>query len=180
MKKTKKEFKYYTIFQYEEEQKYLSEMHAHGWKFTHISGIGMYHFEECEPEEVVYQLDYNQEGRKNKEEYVGMFEDCGWEYMFDFAQYSYFRKPKAEMNGEEEIFCDEQSRYEMMNRVYKGRLVPLLVLFCALLVPQFLLNTLVYKNYGVATMYGVILGLYIAIFVLFLQKREEFKKNMEL
>ena len=68
--KTKKEFKYFTIFRYEEEQEYLSDMHRHGWKFTKISGIGTYHFEECEPEEVVYQLDYNQEGRKQKEEYT--------------------------------------------------------------------------------------------------------------
>ena len=44
--KTKKEFKYFTIFQYEKEQDYLSDMHKHGWKFTHISGIGMYHFED--------------------------------------------------------------------------------------------------------------------------------------
>ena len=178
--KSKKEFKYFTIFQYEEEQKYLSDMHKHGWKLSRIGGIGMYHFEECEPEEVVYQLDYNQEGRKNKETYIKMFEDCGWEYLFDFVDYSYFRKPKTKMNGEEEIFCDEQSRYDMMNRVYSGRMIPLLVLFCAVFVPQFILNVFMYHSYEIAVMYGAILALYIAVFFAYWRKKEEYRKNLEL
>ena len=82
----KKEFKYLTIFKYEEEQEYLRDMHKHGWKLVKISGIGIYHFEECEPEDVVYQLDYN---LQKNDEYFQMFKDCGWEYLFDFAQYSY-------------------------------------------------------------------------------------------
>lgn len=178
--KTKKEFKYFTIFRYEEEQEYLSDMHRHGWKFTKISGIGTYHFEECEPEDVVYQLDYNQEGRKQKEEYVQMFEDCGWEYLFDFVDYSYFRKPKAEMQGDEEIFCDEQSRLDMMDRVYKGRLVPLLVLFCALLLPQFILNLTVYHNYLIAVMYGGIVALYVIVFFSCWKKRKETRERLDL
>ena len=66
----KKEFKFFTIFKYEEEQEYLRDMHKHGWKLVKISGIGTYHFAECEPEDVVYQLDYNLE--KNNE-YFQMF-----------------------------------------------------------------------------------------------------------
>ena len=34
---------------------------------------------------MIYQLDYNPDGKKNQEEYVQMFEDCGWEYLKDFA-----------------------------------------------------------------------------------------------
>ena len=47
---------------------------------------------------MIYQLDYNQEGMKNQMEYVKMFEDCGWEYLLEFAGYSYFRKPEAQMS----------------------------------------------------------------------------------
>ena len=102
--KTKKQFKYFSIFNYEKEQEYLSEMHRHGWKFVKVTGFCIYHFEECEPEEVIYQLDYNQEGIENKDEYVKMFNDCGWEYLQDYVGYSYFRKPADEMNDNEEIF----------------------------------------------------------------------------
>ena len=65
MSKTKKEFKLFTVAEYEKEQEYLREMHKHGWKLHHVAEIGMYHFEECEPEEVVYQLDYNPDRHKS-------------------------------------------------------------------------------------------------------------------
>ena len=52
----------------------------------------------------------------------------------DMAGYSYFRKPVSEMNGtDESIFCDEDSRIDMMKRVWKGKVLPLLaILFCLL------------------------------------------------
>ena len=95
--KTKKEYKYFSIFSYEKEQDYLREMHQHGWRFVKVTGFGVYHFEECEPADVIYQLDYNQEGLSHKTEYVQMFNDCGWEYIQDYAGYCYFRKPASEI-----------------------------------------------------------------------------------
>lgn len=136
MKHTKTQFRYFTIMEYDKEQEYLRRMHADGWKFTYVNLPGFYHFEQCEPEEVVYQLDYNQEGLANKEEYVRMFEDCGWEYLMDHVGYSYFRKPKSQMLGEESIFCDDSSRLEMMKRVFKGRLIPLIIFFLSVIIPQ--------------------------------------------
>lgn len=162
--KTKKEFRYFNIFQYQKEQEYLRRRHQEGWRFVKVSGLGVYHFEECTPEDVVYQLDYNQEGLEHKEEYVQMFRDCGWEYLQDYAGYSYFCKPAARMDGEEEIFCDDQSRLEMMERVYKGRLMPVMVLFCAVLLPQFIMNLTIYHNAFLSVMYGAILVLYLAVF----------------
>jgi hypothetical protein len=105
---------------------YLREMHKQGWIFIKVTGLGVYHFEECEPQDVVYQLDYNQEGLSHKTEYIQMFSDCGWEYIQDYVGYSYFRKAAAEMNGDEEIFCDDASRAAMMGRVFKGSLLPLI------------------------------------------------------
>ena len=162
----KKEFRWFTIFEYEKEQDYLREQHRTGWKLEKVTGLGMYHFSECTPEDVVYQLDYNQEGSAHKEEYTKMFADCGWEYILEYAGYSYFRKSAADMNGEEEIFCDDSSKLAMMERVYKGRLVPLLVLFFCCLMPQFFLN-IGNGNYGVATFLGVILAVYVIVFVHF-------------
>ena len=161
---TKTEWKYFTIFHHEKEEEYLRNQHKAGWKFVKVTGIGLYHFEKCRPEDVIYQLDYNKEGLQNKAEYVQMFADCGWEYIQDFVDYSYFRKPAAEMNGNEEIFCDDSSRIAMMERVYKGKLLPLLVIFSACLLPQFILN-LVNGRYGFAVFMGGIQALYAAFFV---------------
>jgi hypothetical protein len=108
MSETKKELRWFSIMDYEKEARYLSRMHQKGWKFKRVTMPGIYTFEKCEPEKVIYQLDYNQEGMKNQMEYVKMFEDCGWEYLLEFAGYSYFRKPEAQMSREEEIFCDDE------------------------------------------------------------------------
>ena len=159
----KKEWKYFTIFNHEKEEEYLRIQHRSGWKFVKVTGIGFFHFEKCHPEDVVYQLDYNKEGVENKQEYVRIFEDCGWEYIQDYVDYSYFRKPASAMHGDEEIFSDASSRLAMMERVYKGRLTPLLVIFCACLLPQFVLN-LTNERYGLAAFMGGVLALYIVIF----------------
>ena len=92
-----------------------------------------------------------------------MFEDCGWEYMQDYVGYSYFRKPANAMKGDEEIFCDESSRLAMMERVYKSRLIPLLVIFSTCLLPQFVLN-LTNGRFGLAVFLGGILAVYVALF----------------
>ncbi len=160
----RKQFKWFSIFEYQKEEKYLREMHKSGWKFIKVCGLGVYHFEKCIPADVVYQLDYNKEGLEQKEEYLQMYSDCGWEHLMEYAGYSYFRKPAAEMKGDEEIFCDEDSKIQMMERVLKGRMLPLLVIFFCLLVPQFLINMFSTHNYLVAAFMGGILALYVAVF----------------
>ena len=172
---TKKEFKIFTIVNHKEEEQYLRQQHNAGWKFIKVTGLGTYHFEKCQPEDVVYQLDYNQESASDKGEYIRMFADCGWDYIQDVFGYSYFRKRAADMNGEEEIFCDDSSRLAMMERVYKGSLGPLLVVFFALLLPQFISN-LSKGNYGIALVLGGMLALYVYIFVYFAVRYHQQKK----
>ncbi len=177
--KRKKERKFFSIVQYEQEAEYLRNMHKSGWKFVEMKGLGVYYFEECEPEDVVYQLDYNQEGLKNKEEYVQMFADCGWEYLQDAFGYSYFRKPASEMNGEEKIFCDDDSRLEMMKRVFMGRLLPLIVVFCCILLPQFINSLAVYHVRVLISLLGVLTIIYAAIFAVFAYQYYQFRRNVK-
>ena len=162
---TKKQFRYFSIMDHKKEEDYLRRMHRNGWKFLRVGGIGIYHFEECQPEDVVYQLDYP-ENKGEKDEYVNMFSDCGWEYIQDYSDYSYFRKRAADMREGEEIFNDEDSRTAMMGRVYKSRLRPLLVIFTACLLPQFCLN-MANGNYMLAAFFGGILLVYVIMFLAF-------------
>ena len=162
---TKKQFRYFSIMDHKKEEDYLRRMHRNGWKFLRVGGIGIYHFEECQPEDVVYQLDYP-ENKGEKDEYVKMFSDCGWEYIQDYSDYSYFRKRAADMREGEEIFNDEDSRTAMMGRVYKSRLRPLLVIFTACLLPQFCLN-MANGNYMLASFFGGILLVYVIMFLVF-------------
>lgn len=139
---TKREFRYYTIMEYDKEERYLQKRHSEGWRFLEVTGIGMYHFEKCQPEGVVYQLDYNQEGIADRGEYIQMFADCGWEHVTDYVGYSYFRKPVSEMTSEEEIFNDDNSKLEMIQRIFKGRMIPLFIVFFLYLILQFVLPNL--------------------------------------
>ena len=109
----KKERKFFTIMEFEKEQEYLQKMHKEGWKLVKVTGLGLYHFEKCEPENVIYQLDYNEDGIKHKDEYIQMFKDCGWDHIINYLGFSYFRKLVSNLNESEEIFCDHNSKFEM-------------------------------------------------------------------
>ena len=178
MSETKKELRWFSIMDYEKETRYLSRMHQKGWKFKRVTMPGIYTFEKCEPEKVIYQLDYNQEGMKNQMEYVKMFEDCGWEYLLEFAGYSYFRKPEAQMSREEEIFCDDESRLDMMNRIFRGRVIPLIVIFCCLVVNGY--NAMVgHGGHVLASVFSILMILYIVIFLQFTLKYISFRRKIK-
>ena len=181
MKKQKKEFKWFTIADYEKEQDYLREMHNHGWCFQKVGGLGIYHFEECEPADVIYQLDYNKQGIAQREEYVQLFEDCGWEYIQDFWGFSYFRKAIGIMNTEEGIFCDDESRLEFMKRILKGRMTPVLIILFALVIPQLIINCLVGNQSLISFFLGMFIGIlvgYLVIFIWYVKQYLRFKEKV--
>ena len=183
MGNTKTVFKFYTIPAYRKEEAFLSSMHRQGWKLTKVTFPGFYHFEQCEAENVTYRLDYNQEGVANKEEYVQMFSDCGWEYLFDFVGYSYFRKVTEQAGKNEEIFCDDDSRLDMMKRVYKGRVMPLIIIFLCIILPQFMTNSMGYGGgnplQDVLSIMFLILGfVYMILFAFFSVQFYQYEKSI--
>jgi len=169
MKNTKTELRFFTVPEWKKEEEYLRKQHQDGWKFTRVGFPCFYHFESCEPEDVVYQLDYNPEGLSHMDEYIQMFRDCGWEHIQDFTGYSYFRKPVNEMAGEEEIFCDDSSRLEMIKRVWKGRMVPLLIVFFLLILPNLYVQSHIDSsaNHALFVIYIILFLLYIILFLWF-------------
>lgn len=184
MKSRKTQLRFFDVMDYEKEADYLSDMHSKGWKFTHVNFPGLYHFTKCEPKKVRYQLDYNKDGIAHKDEYTQMFADCGWEYLFDFVGYSYFRKPETDDDMDEEIFCDDDSRMDMIKRIFKGRIIPLIVIFFACILPV-LYRATVY-GYGPETTTPTVivvemivcLVLYVSIFLRFILKYLTFRRSM--
>ena len=179
MAEIKRTLKWFDITEYEKEAVYLREMHKQGWKYLKATIPGIYKFEKCEPEDVVYQLDYNQDGSSHKAEYIQMFADCGWEYIGEFVGYSYFRKPLKDMNGEEEIFNDNASKIEMLDRVYKGRMLPLIVVFFCLICPQLItrITGSGAENTVFLSIFGLMFILYIMIFYRFTKKYKALKEK---
>lgn len=169
MAKQKTKFGWFTIPEWEKEEKWLRKQHKNGWKLIKATPPGFYKFEQCEPEDVIYQLDYNQEGMNHISEYIQMFRDCGWEYVTDMMGYAYFRKPASEMVENEGIFCDDESKIEMIERVYKGRMLPLVVIFCCCIMPQLFMQSYNTSEmgYGLFMVFVVLFILYLSLFVKF-------------
>lgn len=178
MSDKKKEVRWFSIMDYEKEADYLSKRHQEGWEFQHVTFPGIYTFKKCEPEKVVYQLDYNQEGMKNQNEYVQMFEDCGWEYLMNFNGYCYFRKPMAMMQQKEEIFCDDTSRLEMMQRIFYGRIIPLIAIFCCLIINGYM-STTEHGAHRLTIVFAVLMVLYMVIFLQFAVKYFFFRQKLK-
>lgn len=181
MGKIKRRLAFFTIPEYKKEEDWLKEQHKAGLKLVKATLPCFYTFEECEAEDVVYQLDYNEEGMKNKAEYVKMYEDCGWEYITDMAGYSYFRKSVSEMDGDEEIFSDDESKMDMIERVFKGRMIPTLVIFFAIIIPQLIVQGTIgeLENWILFGLFAVMFILYVVVIIKFGICYAKLKKNIK-
>ena len=129
-----------TIADYDREALYLRKMHAEGWKLKRVSYSNLvvavkYTFEECQPEQVSYQLDFYPMKKSERASYLQLFKDCGWEHITDFNGFSYFSKPysQIESDAEFEIYNDAAGRLAMVKRILTMRMLPILLLFSALL-----------------------------------------------
>ena len=129
-----------TIADYDREAFYLREMHAQGWKLRKVSYSILlfavkYTFEKCQPEQVSYQLDFYPMKKSERASYLQLFKDCGWEHITDFNGFSYFRKAHSEIesDAEFEIYNDAAGRLAMVKRILTMRMLPILLLFLALL-----------------------------------------------
>lgn len=161
MADTRREFHYFMLPDYEKEEEYLRDMHRSGWKFTHVTLPGIYHFEQCEPEDIVYRIDFNPQTADKKRDYIHMFEDYGWEYMQDLNEFSYFRKSAKE--ADTEIFSDNASKVDMMRRIFSRRMIPILSIFLCCLLP----NVINLFRFGVTDSHPaeyILFGLILALF----------------
>ena len=129
-----------TIADYEREAVFLREMHAQGWKLKEVSYSNLvvavkYTFEKYQPEQVAYQLDFYPMKKSERASYLQLFKDCGWEHITDFNGFSYFRKPYSEIesDAEFEIYNDTAGKLAMVKRILIMRMLPILLLFSALL-----------------------------------------------
>ena len=137
-------YRIFTIADYEREALYFREMHAKGWKLREVSYSILlfavkYTFEKCQPEQVSYQLDFYPMEKSERASYLQLFKDCGWEHITNFNGFSYFRKAHSEIesDAEFEIYNDATGKLDMVNRILRLRLLPVLF-FLSMLIPLFL------------------------------------------
>ena len=163
MSSRKTMIRFFTIADYEEEEIWLREQHKKGWKLMKTILPCFYIFESCAPEDVVYRLDYK--NNTEDHDYLQIFHDYGWEYFNRCVGWLYFRKPvsNADTEQDSEIFSDDASRVDMVNHIVKTRMLPLLVIFFACLLPNFIRS--VEGSHPFADVFTVILSVLLLIYL---------------
>ena len=166
----KRVFRMFTIADYDKEEEFLREQHKAGYKFVRFQFPGFYYFEACEPEDVVYQLDFNDNIRKqDKADYLQLYKDTGWEYMFDVFEWSYFRKSASLEEEEPTIFTDKESKIELINRVFKRRMLPIIIVFFCCIIPEIIYMSHQWTKDGSDKMYALaFFVVYVIFFLIYL------------
>ena len=175
MGNSKTVYKYFTIPQYQQEENYLSAMNEKGWKLTHVTFPGFYHFEKCEPQEASYRIDFSDEKNCDTSSYRQLFSDNGWDFLWAVNGFSIFRKresgsSESDSKTSNEIFSDMESRISMLKKIQMRRLLPLGLIFLCLIVPNIIKAVRGNPNWdgvdiGLNIMWTVIAILYLCVFV---------------
>ncbi len=113
---------------------WLTEQARSGWHVKRVHGWG-YSLERGEPADVAYRLDVRPWDRAERDEYLALFRDAGWEHVGSRGVWEFFRKPVV--GGEApEIHTDPVSRIAIYRRamVFLAgmTIIPLTVLVPAL------------------------------------------------
>ena len=124
-----RKFKWFWAWQDEAEEAWLREISNEGWHFSGIGFPTIYNFKSGEARDYVYRLDYRSHWKMEKDDYLQLFRDSGWEYVEEMAGWHYFRK-LARPGEDLEIYTDAESKI--------GKYQRLLVFLGILMLPLFI------------------------------------------
>ncbi|MFP3919169.1 DUF2812 domain-containing protein [Lysinibacillus telephonicus] len=126
--------KFKMFFDIEKEEQWLNELLQKGYCCTNISGLGIYTFKKTDKRYVI-RLDYQDYLSKKKfEDYKGIYEDFGWNYI-NSSWLGGIRYWQKEDDNQNEIFSDRQSTSNYYRRLmgYSSGLGILFLLFSYML-----------------------------------------------
>ncbi|MBQ5775941.1 MAG: DUF2812 domain-containing protein [Bacteroidaceae bacterium] len=114
---TKRYFRYFTIADYEREQKWLNAMSRSGWNFVRTNGF-VYTFEKGTPGEYIYKIDLPNESMTDVEvdAYYKFMEECGIEIVSSFKFWRYLRKKSTD--GPFDSVNNTMAQLSMVNKAY--------------------------------------------------------------
>ena len=115
-KETITKFKWYWAWQDEKEEAWLIEMASQGYHFDGFVFPTLYRFIKSDPAEVVYRMDFPSTGKKDRQAYLQLFKDTGWEHVCEMGGWVYFRR-QIQPGEPTEIFTDVESKVRKYQRV---------------------------------------------------------------
>lgn len=125
--------RFFTLGQYPQEQAWLEEEAARGNILQKIKTPCFYWFQQETPQNLVYRYDFVPSG-KTQEDCIDLYEQYGWNYVGQINDFLLFvHSGAAKSRFIPELFSSQESRDEMVQRIIRKRMIPLLVLFVLLL-----------------------------------------------
>ncbi len=134
---TKKCYHFFTLTEYEQEEKWLREMANKGWMLKKVLLFG-YQFEKAEPQDIVFKLDFQSTKVDPDDEYMRMLEDYGWTYLASKNNYRYLYKVASGDDDQNEIYTDNASKLAMLKRIFRIRILPIMCIFLCCVIPNFI------------------------------------------
>ena len=113
MTERKTVYKWFWVWDFEKEERWLNEMALDGWALVDV-GWCRYTFERCAPGAYTIRL----EMRAPDEAYIAFMQEAGAEYLGRVFQWIYFRR-RAE-DGAFDLFSDIDSRIAHLERIDKS------------------------------------------------------------
>ena len=107
----KKQFRIFTVVDLDKEEEYLHEMHLKGWRYR-TNRLSFFYFEQCQPDDVIYQIYDSRFLRKHKHE-LQDFRNRDWE-LIETGFCSILRKPASDILSEEKVYMRNGLRWEVM------------------------------------------------------------------
>lgn len=175
--KTMKKVNWFLPWNDEKEEKWLTDMSKKGWHLKSIrspdnvavsltevnkwsmgTGLGVlptllfpgfYHFEQNEPEDYIYRLDYFAK-LSDLDNYQQLFEDAGWEFLGKKGVWFYFRQ-KTEEGNVQEIYSDNKSKIKK----YRNNMVSIGIISAGLITGILIYGGAFYPKTGM-TLTGII------------------------
>jgi len=173
MNETKKVWRFFTPDNYDKEEEFLTEMSRQGWHFKNLR-LFIYEFEKGQPVNYTYKLDYKNDRKADISNYTAMYEDCGWEYVFEFpvpvrrGAWEYFRKRTD--SGDDQLFTDNQSKIDLLMRI-RRTYIAIGIFFVGINMANFTnFLRIAVRGYAgsmifILVMYALLIFIYVKIFV---------------
>jgi hypothetical protein len=110
------EYKIFTIFNFEDEERWLNEKSANGEQLTDV-GLCRYVFQDGEPGKYIYRLEMLDEypNHYKSVEYIKFLEETGVEHITSILKWVYLRKKASD--GPFDIYSDIDSKIKHYERI---------------------------------------------------------------
>ena len=132
------------------------------------------------------EIDFTNENGSKNPEYCQMFADNGWDFLWSVNGFSIFRKPLVANTNDNsnEIFSDNSSRLQMLQKIQQRRLLPLVTIFLCAVVPNFIkgingdFGSSIFDNIF-TVFFGLMFVLYTYVFIKSLSKIKKLKEKLQ-